>query len=71
VILLLVTVVTYRFASVIIKIGPLQINILKFNVGHRFLLLLYSIGVVIYTLQNGIALGLSYNERLTANTGGG
>ncbi|HDT3060286.1 TPA: WzyE family oligosaccharide polymerase, partial [Enterobacter hormaechei subsp. steigerwaltii] len=57
--------------SVIIKIGPPQISILKFNAGYRLLLFLYGVGVVIYTLQNGIALGLSYNDRLTANTGGG
>lgn len=70
-ILLILIIITYRTLSSIFKIREPILNGVIIGSGYVLLLMLYFLGVLSYVLQNGIALGLSYNDRLTANTGGG
>ncbi|RFU90115.1 MULTISPECIES: WzyE family oligosaccharide polymerase [Citrobacter] len=69
--LLLSTIYTYRVLSLTNKIKKADLSNLKEGKGYLTLLFLYFCGVIMYIYSNGIAFGLSYNDRLEANTGGG
>ncbi|EJD6044837.1 WzyE family oligosaccharide polymerase [Providencia rettgeri] len=69
---LIVTILTYRLLSSFFKIKNSITLRQSYSKSISYILfIMFFLGLILYIINNGIAIGLSYNERLEANTGGG